>query len=244
MTQARIRPAVLFAAMALALAASPGCKKTVGSACKANEALCEDPKSALSCQGGKFVEVSCNGPLGCTKYQDKTNCDTSVGTEGAPCMGETDEQYACTPDKKRALLCKGGHFERYLECRGKAGCSLLGQQVSCDTSVANKGDPCKKQGAVACTEDQKQMVICRDGKFDSYRFCRGRFGCYSKDDAPTCDESIALEGDPCGIPGFLACSVDGKTELACQGGVFGFSRACKKSGCVVTNRPGRAVDCQ
>jgi hypothetical protein len=39
------------------------------------------------------------------------------------------------------------------------------------------------------------------------------------------------------------CSVDGQMELICQGSAFMRSRSCRKTGCTVTNRPGRPVDC-
>jgi hypothetical protein len=120
---------------------------------------------------------------------------------------------------------------------------MLGRTPACDTSVASKGDPCKTQGAVACGEDQKQMVICQNGKFDLYRYCRGQYGCFLKENTPSCDETISLAGDPCGIPGQVVCATDGKTELVCQGGAFTKSITCKH-GCSVTNRPGRPIDCQ
>jgi hypothetical protein len=218
------------------------CGKRPGASCKGTESLCLDKKTAISCQGGKFASVTCGGPLGCTKFQEHANCDTSVANEGDPCMGEGDDEYACSPNQKRAVVCKAGKFERYLECRGKGGCSVLGRTVACDTSVAVKGDPCKSQGAVACSEDQKSMLTCRDGKFDIYRYCRGQYGCFMKGEAPSCDETLSMDGDPCGIPGQVVCNVDGTSELVCQNGIFSRSRSCKKS-CTVTNRPGRPIDC-
>lgn len=157
-------------------------------------------------------------------------------------MGGEDE-YACSPDRKHALVCKNGAFEPYLECRGKAGCAMLGRTVSCDLSIAGQGDPCKTQGAVACGEDQRQMVVCRDGRYEVYRHCRGQYGCFLKGETPSCDETLSLPGDPCGIPGQVVCSVDGKSELVCQGSSFMKSISCKTS-CTVTNRPGRPVECR
>jgi hypothetical protein len=231
--------AAAFASFASLLLAA--CGKRAGGSCKAGESMCIEKEKALTCQGGKLVEVQCAGPLACTKLGEHANCDDSVSTEGDHCMAE--EEYACMPDKKKALVCKGGVFQRYLECRGKAGCSLLGRTVSCDTSVAEKDDPCKTQGAVACTSDQQHMVVCRDGKFILHRYCRGQFGCQTKSDAPTCDETLSLEQDPCGLPGQVVCSVDKTSELVCQGGIFVRSRSCKKTGCVVTSRPGRPIEC-
>ncbi|MBX3217706.1 MAG: hypothetical protein KF850_37215 [Labilithrix sp.] len=236
------RVVVVFAFAAAAVLAA-GCKKKAGGSCKGTESTCIDKQTALACQGGTFVEIACAGPLGCAKYKDHASCDTSVASAGDPCLGEEDDEYACSPDKQRAVICKHGKFEPWLECRGKAGCSMLGRSVSCDTSIAEQGDPCKTQGAVACSGDQKHMVVCRDGKFALYRYCRGQHGCFSRGETPSCDLTQSLAGDPCGIPGQVVCSVDGKTELVCQGGVFTKSITCKTS-CTVTNRPGRPIDCR
>jgi hypothetical protein len=234
--------AVVLVLFASAMFLTAACGKKVGSPCKGTESTCLDKKTALACRGGTFAEVACGGALGCSKFQDHANCDTSVAGAGQPCLGEDDE-FACSADGKHASVCKAGKFEPWLECRGKNGCSMLGRGVSCDTSIAEKGDVCKTQGAMACAVDQKHMLVCRDGKFALYRFCRGQYGCGFKNDAPSCDESISEVGDPCGIPGQVVCSVDGKTELVCQGGVYSKSLTCKTA-CTVTNRPGRPIDCQ
>lgn len=234
--------ASLLAGLAL-LALVPACGKKAGSKCKPGEAVCTSKTTALSCQGGKLAEVACRGTLGCTKFQEKINCDASEAAEGDACMGESDEEYACSVDKKRALICKNGRFERYLECRGKSGCALLGHQVSCDTSVASKNDPCKVQGASACAVDQKELLVCRDGKFAHYRYCRGQAGCYTRDDAPACDETLSQELDECGLPGFVVCSEDGKSELICQGGRFMKARNCK-TGCTVIAGGRGGIDCK
>ena len=225
----------------LALAA---CGKKVGSECKPGEALCMGKEAALTCQSSKLVEVACRGPLGCGTYQGHTSCDDSIASNGDACMGESEEEYACSVDKKRAVLCQAGKFVPYLECRGKKGCALLGKQIACDTSVAAKSDPCKVQGDSACSDDQKEMLVCKDGKFAHYRFCRGRAGCYFRDEAPACDETQSQEGDECGVPGYVVCSVDGKTELICQSGHFSYSRTCKSACTVIAGGRGGGVDCR
>jgi hypothetical protein len=163
-----------------------------------------------------------------------------MASAGDGCMVE--DEFACSADKKRAFVCHGGRFEPHLECRGQNGCSMLGETLSCDTSVAEKGDRCNTQGAVSCTPEQKRMVVCRDGQFALYRYCRGQYGCFIKGEGPSCDETVSQPGDPCGLPGQVVCSTDGKTELVCQGGIFMKSLTCKTT-CVVTNRPGRPIDC-
>lgn len=236
------RHVVVVLTFAVASLLTAACGKKAGSSCKGTESTCLDKKTALACRGGTLAEVACAGPLGCSNYKDHANCDTSVASAGQPCLGEDDE-YACSRDGKHAFVCKAGKFEPWLECRGKAGCSMLGRSLSCDTSIAEAGDACKTQGAVACGVDLKHMLVCRDGKLALYRHCRGQYGCGFRGDAPSCDETISLAGDPCGIPGQVVCAVDGKTELVCQGGVYTKSLTCKTA-CTVTNRPGRPVDCQ
>ncbi len=237
-----LRAVVVVVAGVLALVAS-ACGKRAGGSCKIGESLCATKDSALTCKQGKLVEIGCKGPLGCTRFQDHANCDTSISNLGEPCMGQSEEEYACSVDKKQALICRSGRFERYLECRGVAGCALLGVQVSCDTSVARNGDPCKVQGASACSDDKTEMLICRDGKFVGYRNCRGAFGCYMKNDAPSCDETLSQEGDPCGLPGYVVCSVDHQSELICSSGRFTKSRSCK-NGCNVLTRAGGGIECK
>ena len=237
-----IRVAIVAVGLVLALAAA-GCGRKVGSKCKAGEAICPGKATALTCQGGTFAEVSCRGPLGCSTFQEHANCDDSIASEGDACMGTSEQEYACSLDKKRALVCKNGRFDRYLECRGKGGCALLGLQVSCDTSVAAKLDPCQVQGAAACSDDQKELLICRDGKFAHHRYCRGNAGCYTKNDAPACDETLSLEQDECGLPGYVVCSVDGQSELICQGGRYLKQRSCK-TGCTVVSGGRGGTDCR
>lgn len=230
-----------LALVALLLLAS--CKRKAGDECKPGEAFCASNEAALSCQSNRLTEVACRGIRGCETFKGQGICDDSVASEGDACMGASEEEYACSVDKKRAVVCRNGKFVPYLECRGNAGCSMLGKQIACDTSVAAKADPCKVQGASACADDQKEMLVCRDGKFAHYRFCRGKAGCYFLDGAPACDETHSLEGDECGIAGYVVCSVDEKSELICQGGRFAFSRPCRTSCAVLGN--GRAgIDCK
>ncbi|MBX3234023.1 MAG: hypothetical protein KIT84_33215 [Labilithrix sp.] len=232
----------IFALVLLLVAAA--CNKTKeGAPCKGNEQACAaDKASGLVCRNGTFVSVACAGPLKCAKYEDHINCDTSIASAGATCMGEDDE-HACTADKKQALACKGGRFEKLADCRGPDGCSMLGRTPACDASVAVKDDACNKDGALACTEDKKQMLACRSGKFVLHRQCRGEHGCITKPEGPSCDESISEVGDPCGVAGMVVCSTDGKTELVCQGNRYTKTRTCKTS-CTISTRPGRPIDCK
>lgn len=232
----------LLAATALAASLSAACGKRPGQSCAGAASACMDKTSALACHGGALVAVACAGPAGCKNFDDHANCDTSVASAGDACMGEDDE-YACTPDGKRALACKAGRFSPHLECRGAGGCKIVGGALSCDTTLGAKGDPCKKPGALTCSEDRTQLLMCKSGALERHRYCRGQRGCTPDAEAPSCDVTLSLAGDPCGVPGQVVCAVDGKSELVCEHGVFTRSLACK-TGCTVTGQPGRPIECK
>jgi hypothetical protein len=230
--------------VSLALVVVVACAKRKGDECKAGETICVGKGMALSCHDGRFTEVACLGPLGCTKYEERGNCDDSIAKDGDACIGASADEFACTPDKRRALLCKNGKFERYLDCRGKSGCALEGTRVSCDASIAMADDPCKKEGASACSEDQKAQLVCREGKFVRQRHCRGPGGCTLVEEIPACDDTIGLAYDECSVPGYIVCAVDGKTELICQDGRFAKGRACKTSCTRLPSSRGGGIDCR
>jgi len=217
-----------------------GCKPKAGKKCQVGQVVCEDPANVLACQGGVFVEAHCRGPAGCTKLGTKVTCDDSIADEGDPCLDAESENRACSTNKKKSLLCDAGKFKAIQFCRGPKGCQIHGEVVTCDSQVAEKADPCLKPGTFACSTDFKTRLICKEGKFQFDRFCRGNSGC--RDFDFSCDESISEIGDPCGVPGMVGCSVDGKEELVCQGGQYIAQRQCRKHGCHVTAN--RGIDCQ
>jgi hypothetical protein len=194
------RIAVLIAVIAAAVMLSALWRRREGGSCWPFETACIGKATALKCHEEKFVKVACKGPRGCVEAGDRRplRCDTSVASLGDPCMGE-DNEYACSPDKKRAFVCKHGRFALHLECRGNAGCSISYQGyhgVSCDQSIAVEGDPCETDGTVACSEDMKHMLMCRMGRFELRSYCRGKLGCFMKGETPSCDTTLSLAGDP------------------------------------------------
>lgn len=231
---------VLTASLA---ATGVACKKKAGASCEGAASMCEDKASALVCRTDKLVSVPCKGPLGCTKFEDRANCDASIADVGDACMADSEEHQACAADGKRAVVCHAGRFERFLECRGEGGCRPAGNAVACDTSLASPGDACKEPGQASCAADGKQMLVCQNGVFAVQRFCRGAGGCALKSGSPTCDASLSIPGDPCGTVGQVVCAIDGQSELICQGGSFQRGRSCRRTPCTVSNKPGRAVDC-
>ena len=219
------RIAVSAAAISFIFVAA-SCKPKEGGKCTPGKDVCVDPKSALHCGSANIYEkVACKGKMGCTKLGTRVTCDDTMAALGDSCFDE-GEDYACTTDNKQALVCKKGKFELHQECRGSKGCVVQGgmfggpAKISCDTTLQAKGDPCTKPGVFSCSADYKNMLICKDGKMEIYRYCRGQNGCQLKGNDYDCDLSLSEVNDPCGIPGMIVCSSDGKNELVCRGGKF------------------------
>lgn len=220
------------------------CSKKAGSDCEGSASMCQDKASALVCMQGKLAAVACGGPMGCTKFEDRANCDTTIANVSDPCPPDAEEHQSCTPDGKRAVVCEKGRFVRYLECHGENGCTPVGFQVACDMSLANPGEPCKEANKTACSVDGKQQVVCQNGVFVVQRHCRGERGCKNDGGLLTCDVTIADVGDPCLTVGQVVCAADGQSELVCQGGSFQRGRACLKTPCTVSANAARSVVCQ
>jgi hypothetical protein len=230
---------VLLAAF---VAFGASCKAKPGASCKPGKDTCLDPKTALYCgKESKYVEIACGGALGCLKLGTHMSCDNSVADVDAACMGADEDESACTPNKKKAVVCKDGKFKLSLECRGPKGCTMVGKSMSCDTTIAEKGDPCTKPGSHACSVDSRNMYICKDSKWDVWRYCRGRDACQVKPNDVSCDVSVSELNDPCGVPGALACASDSKAQLICRGGKYVHDRDCKKQGCNLTNE--KHIEC-
>ena len=186
------------------------------------------------------MEAHCRGPGGCSKLGTKVTCDDSLAEDADLCLDVETENRACSTDRRRSLLCNGGTFKTVEMCRGAKGCQVHGDSVTCDDHIAQKDDPCPNAATFACSPDFKTRLVCKDGKMQFDRFCRGQSGCREFDQS--CDESISEVGDPCGFSGMIGCSVDAKQELVCEGGRYVGRRPCKRGGCRVTAN--RGIDCQ
>lgn len=156
-----------------------------------NDFVCTgDKKGMLECKKNKWVFVqSCLGERNCVTEQKKVICDNSIANPADPCREEED--YACAPDKKLALVCRGGKFVVASYCKGKNACKVTGDKgagfkVECDDSIANVGDTCDKEGHFACAPDEKSIVKCVSKKFVADDKCRGREKCAVKGELVGC----------------------------------------------------------
>lgn len=150
-----------------------------------------DKKGMLQCVKHKWTFVQgCLGERGCALESKRVTCDNSVAQAGDVCREEED--YACSPDKKAALVCRSNKFVQVNLCKGPKGCRITGDKnagykVECDDSIAAPGDACEKEEHYSCSADEKMILKCKGKKFDVEEKCRpkekcqirgGQVGCY------------------------------------------------------------------
>ncbi len=156
----------------------------------ANDFVCSgDKKNMLECQKNHWTfSQACLGDRACTMEQKKVICDNSTANAGDACREEDD--YACSVDKKVALVCRSGKFATASICKGKNACKILGEKgafkVECDDTVANIGDACDKENHYACAPDEKQIVKCVNKKFVGDDKCKSREKCAVKGELVGC----------------------------------------------------------
>jgi len=160
-----------------------------GDACSTDDegsAACLDPKTMLSCHGGRYVAVACRGQRGCAEDGGRAECDESVAESGEAC--DHDDKKACSADGKRVLLCASGQMQTMYQCRGEQGCRVTAGKIDCDVSIARGGDACDKQfeGTFACTEDQLAIVRCSGGKFVPDESCKRGQRCFAEPGSTRC----------------------------------------------------------
>lgn len=145
-----------------------------------------DKKSRLVCKGGRYALERCRGPQGCTESGEKVDCDATLAEEGDECASSDDTPfYACSVDKGKSLVCRGGKLVVDEYCRGPSGCDASGAEVKCDRGPQSAGDPCGVEGDFECSSDKKSLLTCKDRKWDKEKACRTT--CTSTADRADCD---------------------------------------------------------
>jgi hypothetical protein len=106
---------------------------------------------------------------------------------------------------------------------------MLGEQASCDQSVAAVDEACKKPGAKACSVDKTQVLSCVEGQMRAQYLCRGPAQCSAAGGKLACDQTVAKLGDSCdkGLSGHIACSEDKKALITCKDERFVPAEKCK-----------------
>jgi hypothetical protein len=242
----RAAACAVAAAAALCVAACRD-KPAPGRACRVlDQLVCASGDRALLCEptgaaraGGAsgtttWEEVPCKGARGCSRKGDVDECDDTIAAEGDVCPSNPPLDYACTVDRKNALVCKDGLYGLWRSCRGPDGCQVEGgRNVRCDTTLGEVGDPCAQQGTYACSTDARSMLLCDGSVLGPASSCRGPGGCRVQRETRKveCDDALAQEGDPCDQPKRIACAEDRKSELSCQGSKYVKKRDCHHTDC-------------
>ncbi len=146
---------------------------TAGDACleseTENRACSVDKTTSLLCEAGNFKAVQvCRGAKGCQIRGDQVACDTSRALKGDLCT--TPGAFACTPDMKSRVVCKGGAFAFDRSCKGATGCHPL--DYECDETISDVGDPCGLAGLAACSSDGNTELLCQSGAYFANRTCK------------------------------------------------------------------------
>jgi hypothetical protein len=131
------------------------------------------------------------------------------------------------------LTVPSAHAWAPMSCKGAKGCARVEHErddEECDDTLAALGDPCPRSAPLdfACATDLTSALVCKDGRFDLWRRCRGPEGCRVLDGRNVhCDTSLGEPDDPCEHAGTFACSVDGQTMLECDGKALVPASSCR-----------------
>jgi hypothetical protein len=205
-----------------------------------NKFQCTDPSAALLCRNGKWVNMPCRGPKGCTGSGSFQQCDDDLATAGEACMmAISGDNLACGIDKLSELTCVTGTWKLTRTCKGPKHCSITGTIINCDDTMGDVGDLCTvDQGDdnYGCSTDKKIEVVCdaATNKFQPSNTCRGPKGCWIENNRVFCDQAMARIGDKCRPVDNHSCSEDATQELKCSPQFTWIKqRDCKHSGCKI-----------
>jgi hypothetical protein len=186
--------------------------------------------AALAASAG-FVGSGCRArpaPGGTCRVAEQTVCsarDRALVCEAAP---------LAPPDPGAATMTAAppapARTWTPVPCKGARGCGRAGDEDECDDTLAVEGDACPRSPPLdyACATTLTDALVCKEGRFDLWRHCRGPKGCRVIDGRNVhCDTSLGEPDDPCERAGTFACSVDGKTMLACDGKVLVAASSCR-----------------
>jgi hypothetical protein len=243
----RLAAAVFFVSIILVFSQCKllkGLKPTPGAPCMIgnNKFQCMDPVNAMLCQNGKWVNMPCRGPRGCSGAGAGQTCDDDLAQPGEACMmAVSGDNLACGTGKVDELTCVAGTWKITRTCKGPKKCTISGSVLSCDDSMGDVGDPCAVESGddnYGCSTDKKIEVVCdaASSKFQPSNTCRGPKGCWIDNNRVYCDQNMARIGDKCRPVDNHSCSEDSTQELKCSP-QFTWTKQhdCKHSGCKIKN---------
>jgi hypothetical protein len=220
----------IVASLVLLIVLATGCKPKVGGKCTLGQSFCTKDGALFCGEDNKLVATSCQGAKGCVQTGRVASCDQSLAVAGEPC--EDIDNVACSVDKKSELDCKDHSWVVGATCKGAKGCELKGDELFCDHTLADKDDPCHRDGQIACTMDKAFILKCTGKVMKAIDSCRGPKSCVFEEQPAqqriefSCDDSVAEAGDPCESENNHACSVDKKAIHVCRGHAFVTLKQC------------------
>lgn len=218
-----------FALLVASVVSVGSCKPKPGGTCETD--ACGDEHTLLVCKHNRFLPVTCAGPKGCKVDGATAYCDFSQNAPGSECDERFHGKRMCR-DGKSLVDCVDGKFLSF-DCGGPLGCTSNADSESlvkdCDATLAKEGDACDRNFTKkpACDANGQQTLECgKDNRFGFFRFCRGPKGCVPANGEAVCDQTVAIDGDPCtpGVP--EVCSTDNVAMLLCDGTKM-FERPCQ-----------------
>jgi len=218
--------AKLAAVLLCCLLGVAGCKPKPGRKCSPEgKEVCAGKGAALLCLEGKWTPMPCRGGKGCSGEGAVVECDQSVARLTETCHLES--AVTCAEDKRSSLSCKDNAWGASEACNGPQGCTKGPSGALCDSSIARETDKCTHPGSQACSQDKRSRMTCTAGRFALAENCRGPEGCKSAGRRVTCDNSLAVVGEPCDTAENVACSTDFRSILVCREGKYAVDTKCK-----------------
>lgn len=203
-----------------------GCKPKAGESCKSEgQATCLDAQTQLVCTGGSYAAYPCKGALGC--HGKDAVCDLSGNGASDVCSARSEGKKFCSADHKSRVRCEKGKVATE-RCDGVGGCTSTEASVDCNRDEPVIGEACGAEFDDQCSKDRTRTFHCEHEKWVAGRPCRGPRQCEPASIRPTCDATLALEGDACGPreEARSTCSVDRRSILRCESGRFKTDSAC------------------
>lgn len=150
-------------------------------------AVCASASDMLVCRGEAFTSVPCRGPKGCEMVGEQARCDQSVAERGEACKPAGAK--ACAVDQTAVLICAEGRMTELYQCRGVGKCWSQAGKLACDQTVAKLGDHCDKalSGHIACSEDRRALITCKDERFVASEKCRRGTTCTVTGQSTKCE---------------------------------------------------------
>jgi hypothetical protein len=134
---------------------------------------------------------------------------------GASCDPAKDA-YTCASDHIALLACDARRWRVAAQCEGAEHCVSTTSKIKCDDTVGAAGMSCASEGDMACAKDGSALLACTHGAMIETSRCRGPKACVVLAGVPTCDRTVAEEGDACDAEREVACNVKGDAILECR----------------------------